>query len=74
MGNSALSGNLNGGLSWSKVASGLLIALFAVMAWVWNAHVGDFRDFRKETQTNFRELQKSIESIKAPARFPWPMP
>jgi len=66
MGNGALR-SLNGSMPWSKVAIGLLIALFAVMAWVWDAHVGDFRDFRKETQANFRELNKAIKAINRPA-------
>ena len=50
------------GLSWAKVASALFTLLLGLVIYVWVDHIGEFREFKKETQASFFKLEMIIKA------------
>lgn len=50
------------GLSWAKVSSALFTLLLALVIYVWNGHVGEFRKFQEDTKANFGKLEVLIKA------------
>ena len=51
-----------GGVTWSKIASGLFALLVALVVYTWMDHIGDFEKFQETTEVNFKEVKDLIRS------------
>lgn len=47
----------------TKILAGVIAMLIGITAWIWDAHITDFREFKSEYREDMRRLADAINDL-----------